>query len=197
MKSKSEVVHLPDPELIHFKDAEAFDKWLSKNYQRQEGVWMKMAKKSSGIPSITSDEAVDIGLCWGWISGIRRSIDDNYYLQKYVPRRYKSIWSQVNVAKVEKLIAEGKMQPSGLLEVEEAKADGRWQKAYASQKNVTIPNDIAEALKKNKKASETFEAMNKTERYQLIMQLEIIRTSEGRTARLKKVINDLSKSRKP
>ena len=113
-------------EVIAFRDAAEFEAWLAEHVDHSPGVWLKIAKKSSGIPSLTDDEAVDIGLCYGWISGQRKALDDLYYLQKYVPRRPGSRWSQVNVRKVEELRAAGRMRPSGLAELAAAKADGRW-----------------------------------------------------------------------
>jgi uncharacterized protein YdeI (YjbR/CyaY-like superfamily) len=112
--------------VIAFGDAAEFEAWLDAHVDLQAGVWLKIAKKASGVRSLTGDEAVDVGLCYGWISGQRRACDDVYYLQKYVPRRPRSRWSQVNVAKVEELVASGRMRPAGLAEVEAAKADGRW-----------------------------------------------------------------------
>jgi len=117
-------------EIRPFRDAEEFDAWLAEHHADQAGVWLKLAKVASGIPSLTSDEAVDVGLCWGWISGLRRGLDESWYLQKYVPRRPRSIWSQVNVAKVEALTRAGRMRPPGIAEVEAAQADGRWAAAY-------------------------------------------------------------------
>jgi uncharacterized protein YdeI (YjbR/CyaY-like superfamily) len=113
-------------EAVHFRDAAEFEAWLDAHVDLSAGVWLKMAKKGSGIPSLTSDEAVDAGLCYGWISGQRKPLDHIYYLQKYVPRRPRSHWSQLNVAKVRELTAAGRMRPSGIAEVEAAKADGRW-----------------------------------------------------------------------
>ncbi|GGR32269.1 YdeI/OmpD-associated family protein [Streptomyces netropsis] len=110
-------------EVITFLDAEAFENWLAEHCTRHEGVWIKMAKKKSGIPTVTDDEVVDIGLCYGWISGQRRSFDEQYYLQKYVPRRPKSLWSQVNVDKVAMLTASGRMREPGLAEVRKAQED--------------------------------------------------------------------------
>ena len=115
--------------VIAFRDAAEFEAWLETHVDLWAGVWLKLAKKGSGVPSLTADEAVDVGLCFGWISGQRKSHDDVYYLQKYVPRRPRSRWSQVNVAKVEALAAAGRMRPSGLAEVEAAKADGRWSRS--------------------------------------------------------------------
>src|SRR5918998_6711471 len=125
-------------EVIAFRDADAWEGWLAVNHERQAGVWLKMAKKGSGIPAVTDDEVVDIGLCYGWISGQRRSLDERHYLQKYVPRRPRSLWSRVNVDKVEMLLAAGRMREPGLAEVRAAKADGRWEAAYASQKEATV-----------------------------------------------------------
>jgi uncharacterized protein YdeI (YjbR/CyaY-like superfamily) len=116
-------------EILAFRDAAAFDAWLAANHTHQAGVWLKLAKRSSGIPSLTSDEAVDVGLCWGWISGQRRSRDETWYLQKYVPRRPHSNWSALNVRKVGQLEAAGRMRAPGRAEVDAAQADGRWGKA--------------------------------------------------------------------
>lgn len=111
---------------ITCEDAAAWDAWLAANHQLREEVWLKIAKQRTGVASVTNDEAVDVGLCWGWISGHRKAVDDIYFLQRYTPRRPRSNWSAVNIAKVQALMAAGRMQPSGLAEVDAAKADGRW-----------------------------------------------------------------------
>ena len=116
-------------EIIFFPDSAAFESWLEEHVDHRPGVWLMIAKTSSGIPSLTSDEAVDVGLCFGWVSGQRRSLDDTHYLQKYVPRRPRSVWSKLNVRKVGELTAAGRMRPSGQAEVDAAKADGRWAAA--------------------------------------------------------------------
>lgn len=121
---------MTDP--IRCEHAAAWDAWLAANYRQHEGVWLKIAKKNTGVPSVTNDEAVDVGLCWGWISGHRKALDDTYFLQRYTPRRPRSNWSAVNVAKVESLSAAGRMRPPGLAEVDAAKADGRWDRASGS-----------------------------------------------------------------
>jgi uncharacterized protein YdeI (YjbR/CyaY-like superfamily) len=121
---------MPDElKTITLKDAAAWDRWLAKNHRRHEGVWLKIAKKRTGVASVTDDEATDVGLCWGWISGHRKALDEIYFLQRYTPRRPRSNWSAVNVAKVAKLTAGGRMQPPGIAEVDAAKADGRWDRA--------------------------------------------------------------------
>ena len=115
--------------VVVFTDAAAFESWLDEHGNEPAGVWLKLAKANSGVPSMTSDEAVDVGLCWGWISGQRLGLDDTWYLQKYVPRRPRSNWSALNVRKVGELTAAGRMRPPGLAEVEAARADGRWDAA--------------------------------------------------------------------
>jgi uncharacterized protein YdeI (YjbR/CyaY-like superfamily) len=140
-RSARNVVELA--EVIAFRDAAEFETWLAAHLDQKAGVWLKIAKKASGVPSLTDDEAVDIGLCYGWISGQRKALDEIYYLQKYVPRRPRSRWSQVNVRKVEALTAAGRMQPSGLAEVNAAKSDGRWKAAYSSRKQATVqPKEV-------------------------------------------------------
>ena len=116
-------------EVITCEDAAAWDAWLAAHHGRHEGVWLKIAKGRSGVASVTNDEAVDGGLCWGWISGHRKGLDETWFLQRYTPRRPRSNWSAVNVAKVEVLLAAGRMRPPGLAEVDAAKADGRWDRA--------------------------------------------------------------------
>jgi uncharacterized protein YdeI (YjbR/CyaY-like superfamily) len=120
-----------DLETITCEDAAAWETWLAAHHGRHEGVWLKIARKHTDVASLTNDEAVDVGLCWGWISGHRKALDETWFLQRYTPRRPRSNWSAVNVAKVGALLAAGRMQPPGLAEVETAKADGRWAKAAA------------------------------------------------------------------
>ena len=179
------------PEVIAFRDAAEFEAWLDAHVDKQSGVWLKLAKKGSGIPSLTADEAVDVGLCYGWISGRRKALDDDYYLQKYVPRRPRSRWSQVNVAKVERLTAAGRIRPSGLAEVEAAKADGRWAAAYVSQRNATVPPDLATALESNPHAARAFAALSKTERYAVILKLITARAPTARATQLRRALTAL------
>jgi len=173
---------------IGFRDAAEFESWLAEHVDHSAGVWLKIAKKGSGIASLTEDEAVDVGLCYGWISGQRKGLDETYYLQKYVPRRPRSRWSQVNVRKVEELMAAGRMRPSGLAEVAAAKADGRWDAAYASQKEATVPPDLANALAASPHAASAWESLNKTERYAVILDIVTARNPETRTTHLRKAI---------
>lgn len=178
-------------EIIAFPDAAAFESWLAEHHGRHEGVWIKVAKKKSGIPTVTEDELVDIGLCYGWVSGQRRSLDEQYYLQKYVPRRPRSLWSQVNVDKVAALTAAGRMREPGLAEVRRAQEDGRWAAAYASQRTATVPPDLAAALEADPGAGKAFEALDRTGRYQLILPLLQALTPEARQLRLDKALRAL------
>lgn len=180
-----------EAEVIAFRDAAEFEAWLDEHVDWTPGVWLKMAKAGSGIPSLTSDEAVDVGLCYGWISGQRKTYDEVYYLQKYVPRRPRSRWSQVNVRKVEALLAAGRMRPSGLAEVEAAKADGRWDAAYESQKDATVPPDLADALAASPLAARAFESLSRTRRYAVILDLVTARTAKTRSTRLRKAMTAL------
>lgn len=177
--------------VIAFRNAAEFDAWLEAHVDLLAGVWLKIAKKGSGVPSLTDDEAVDLGLCYGWISGQRKAYDEVYYLQKYVPRRPRSRWSQVNVAKVEELIAAGRMRPSGLAEVEAAKADGRWAVAYEPQRNATVPADLTTALAASPQAAQAFAALSKTQQYAVILKLLTARTATSRTAQLRRAMAEL------
>lgn len=177
--------------VIAFRDAGEFEAWLDAHVDLRAGVWLKIAKKGSGVASLTDDEAVDVGLCYGWISAQRKSYDEVYYLQKYVPRRPRSRWSQVNVAKVEELSAAGRMRRSGLAEVEAAKADGRWAAAYESQRNATVPPDLADALAASPRAARAFDALGKTQQYAVILKLVTARTATGRAAQLRRAMTTL------
>ena len=177
--------------VMTFGDAGEFGAWLEAHVDLQGGVWLKIAKKGSGVPSLTDDEAVDVGLCYGWISGQRKSYDEVYYLQKYVPRRPRSRWSQVNVAKVEELIVAGRMRPSGLAEVEAAKADGRWAAAYPAARDATAPADLTAALAASPQAAQAFAALSKTQKYAVILKLLTARTTAARAAQLRRAIAEL------
>lgn len=184
----------PEPdaaEVIAFRDAAEFEDWLADHVDESAGVWLKIAKKGSGIASLTDDEAVDIGLCYGWISGQRKSFDEEHYLQKYVPRRPKSRWSQVNVRKVAELTAQGRMRPSGLAEVEAAKADGRWDAAYESQREATVPPDLAAALAASPRAATAFASLSKTSQYAVILDVVTARAPRTRAAHISKAIAEL------
>ncbi|MBI3169325.1 MAG: YdeI/OmpD-associated family protein [Chloroflexi bacterium] len=178
---------------LTFESKKKFADWLAKNHDKSAGVWMKLAKKGSGIPSVTIMEALDVALCYGWIDGQRDSFDEKYYLQKYTPRRPKSIWSKINVEKVERLIASGEMKPSGLKAVEAAKQDGRWDAAYASQKNIVVPEDFQSALNRSKKAKAFFETLTGSRRYSFLFRIETAKKAETREKRIRQFVEMLEK----
>jgi uncharacterized protein YdeI (YjbR/CyaY-like superfamily) len=175
-------------EIIAFRDAAHWESWLAANHGRQAGVWLKIAKKGSGIPSVSDDEVVDVGLCYGWVSGQRRSFNERYYLQKYVPRRRRSRWSRVNVDKVERLLAAGLMREPGMAAVRAAQADGRWDAAYESQKRATVPPDVVAALEDNERAKDVFDALDKSEQYRLYLPVLQARSPDARATRVEKMI---------
>lgn len=180
-----------EPETILFETTAEWEAWLDANHERPEGVWLKVAKKGSGVASITIPEALDGALCFGWIDSLRRGLDDTFFLQKYSPRRPKGYWSKVNIEKVERLVADGRMRPPGLAQVDAAKADGRWDAAYEAQSNATVPDDLAAELASHPTASAAFDALGKTDRFMIILSLQKARTPELRAKRLAKALEQL------
>ncbi|MFP3987690.1 YdeI/OmpD-associated family protein [Streptomyces sp. E11-3] len=183
-------------EIKTFADSAELEAWLATHHELPTGVWLKIAKKGSGLRSVTVTEALDVALCYGWIDGQRRGYDATHYLQKYTQRRPRSLWSKVNVGKVEALTAAGRMREPGLAEVAAAQADGRWAAAYESQRNATVPDDLAAALKGNQQAAEFFGRLGKTDRYLVMLGLMTARSPEARAARLEKAIAELAAGRK-
>jgi uncharacterized protein YdeI (YjbR/CyaY-like superfamily) len=175
---------------LTFASPVAFEKWISKNHA-SAGVLIKVAKKASGIPSITCEEALDIALCYGWIDGQRNGLDAEYFLQKYTPRRARSIWSKRNINKVEQLTATGKMQPGGLAQVEAAQKDGRWEAAYGSSKEMVVPDDFLKAVKKSKKAQAFFDALTAANRFSISFRLHTSKKPETRVRRFDALLSML------
>lgn len=166
--------------------------WLEENHSTAKGLWVKFAKKASGIPSLTYEEAREAAIMYGWIDGLKNAIDENYYTLRFMPRLSKSGWSKVNTGIAEQLIKDGKMRPTGLEQVEKARADGRWEAAYHSQSTMEMPADFAEALKKNPTAEEFFASITKANRYAFLYRLQTAKKAETRAARLEKFIEMLS-----
>lgn len=179
--------------ILPFESKKKFAEWLAKNHDKSAGLWLKIAKKAAGISTVTYAEALDVALCYGWIDGQKGSFDEQYFLQKFTPRRPKSIWSKINVEKVEGLIASGEMKPAGLKVVEAAKQDGRWAAAYASQKNIVIPADFQSALEKNKKAKTFFETLTGSKRYSFLFRIETAKKAETREKRIHQFVAMLAK----
>lgn len=188
------VVH-PD-RIKPFRDAAAFERWLAANHATAEELWIRIYKKDSGIPTITAIEAIDVVLCWGWIDAIRKGYDEISFLQRYTPRRAKSVWSQVNRDNVARLIKEGRMTEHGLKHVEAAKADGRWDAAYAPIRSASaqsIPADLRAAIKKNAKAERMFAKLNKTNLFALAYRTNAMRTPDGRARKIAALVAMLAK----
>ncbi|MEU0128114.1 MULTISPECIES: YdeI/OmpD-associated family protein [unclassified Streptomyces] len=184
-------------EPLFFERVPALESWLEEYHGERTELWVKVAKKSSGIVSVTAAEIIEAALCYGWIDGQRRSLDESYYLQRLSPRRRGSQWSLVNVRKVEELTGAGRMREPGLAEVRAARADGRWAAAYPSQREATVPPDLAAALADDPRAAERFERLGRTDRYLLILQLLRARTPELRAARLGRMTAEPASDEEP
>lgn len=183
-----------DPAKIReFKDAKSFYTWLGKSHDRQDEIWIKIHKVGSGLPSITPSEAIDVCLCWGWIDAVRKGFDDRSYLQRYTPRGRKSIWSQINVDNVARLIKDGQMTAHGLAEVEAAKADGRWQRAYQNARTMTIPADLQAAIDAEPKAKAMLARLSAQNRYALSFRVHNMKTEAGRKKKIETFVRLLKR----
>jgi uncharacterized protein YdeI (YjbR/CyaY-like superfamily) len=180
------------PKPLDLPDAAQWESWLAAQHGTRGEVWLRIAKRHSGVTSVTASEALDVALCYGWIDGQRKAYDEVSFLQRYSPRRSGSAWSKINVARVEELIAAQRMQPAGLAEVTAAKADGRWDAAYESQRTATIPPDLAAELATDADAKAAFERLGKSERYAVILPLLKARTPETRVKLLARAVAKLS-----
>lgn len=178
-----------EPETLFFETPQAFEAWLALHHANTpQGVLLKFAKKESGIPSLSYAGALDVALCYGWIDGMAKRIDETYYTQKFTPRRPRSMWSKRNITKVQELIDAGKMQSAGLAEIEAAKKDGRWDRAYDSPSNIEVPEDLILALKKNRKAAAFFKTLNKTNRFAVLFRIQTAKKLGTRAARIEKLV---------
>lgn len=174
-----------DPQKVReFVDADTFYRWLSENHDKADELWIKIHKVGSGLPSISAKEAIDVVLCWGWIDGIRKGFDNKSFLQRYTPRGRKSVWSRINVDNVARLIQEGRMTEHGLAHVEAAKADGRWERAYASGKDMTLPDGFLVAIEAEPKAQEMLERLSAQNRFALAFRLHNMKTEDGRRRKI-------------
>ncbi len=183
-----------NPDKVHeFKDKESFHAWLGKHWDTEDEVWIKIHKKGSGLPSIDAKEAIDVVLCWGWIDGIRKSFDQRSYLQRYSPRGKKSVWSQINVDKVGRLIKEGRMTEHGLKHVEAAKSDGRWDRAYKSGKEMKLPGDLQAAIDAEPKAKEMLAKLSGQNRFALAFRTHNMKTEAGRKKKIESFVEMLKR----
>jgi uncharacterized protein YdeI (YjbR/CyaY-like superfamily) len=180
------------PEIRAFRTTRAWEQWLDRNAGRAEGIWMKIAKRDTGITSVTHAEALEVALCFGWIDGQRRALDETHFLQRFTPRRPRSMWSKINREKVTALIESGRMRPPGMREVERAQADGRWDAAYAGQRTATVPEELQRALDQNRKAREFFATLDSRNRYALIWRVQEAKKPETRARRAEQFVKMLA-----
>ncbi|KAH7079508.1 hypothetical protein FB567DRAFT_595505 [Paraphoma chrysanthemicola] len=178
-----------------FPTAADFESFLEREHNSAPGLYLKFAKKASGIPSITGAEAVEVALCYGWIDGRANSIDENWWTVRFTPRRAKSIWSQKNVGTVARLIEEGRMRPAGLAAIDAAKADGRWDRAYAGPANMVTPEDFTAALAAEPTAQAHFDGMKKSEKYAVLMPLATV-SEKNRTKKIESLVQTLAVGKK-
>ena len=188
---------IPDPKNIKsFRTEAAFEKWLAANHDRATELWLRIYKKGSGKPSVTIQQALDVALCWGWIDGIRKAWDDVSYLQRYTPRTAKSVWSQVNRDNIARLTAAGRMTPHGQRRVDAAKADGRWDAAYAPIRSATrdsIPEDLRAAIAANPRARTTFESLGRQNLFALAYRTNSMKTPAGRARKIAALVAMLAR----
>ena len=188
---------IPDPQKIKsFRTEAAFAAWMKTNHARETELWLKIHKKDSGLPTVTHAQALDVALCWGWIDGIRKSFDERSFLQRYTPRRTRSIWSQINRDHVARLTATGRMTPHGQRQVDAAKADGRWDAAYApirSANEATIPADLRAAIEANPRAGKTFRTLGRQNLFALAFRTNAMKTPGGRARKIAELVAMLAR----
>jgi uncharacterized protein YdeI (YjbR/CyaY-like superfamily) len=182
--------------ILQLASQATWEAWLDAEHAESDGVWLRFAKKGSGVETVAYAEALEVALCYGWIDSKVKSQDERFYLQKFTPRRAKSRWSQINRDKVEELTRRGRMKPAGLAQVELARADGRWEAAYASPASIEVPDDLEARLAASPKAAEFWERLNKSNRYAIVYQLEDAKKPETRARRLEKFVAMLERGEK-
>jgi uncharacterized protein YdeI (YjbR/CyaY-like superfamily) len=178
--------------VVAFPSRDAFRAWLEEHHSDSTGLWLKIAKKASGIITVSYPEALEVALCYGWIDGQKGRFDDSYFVQRFTPRRPRSKWSKINRAKATKLIESGEMKPAGLREVERAKADGRWAAAYESPSNATVPQDLQRELDRNKSARDFFSTLSSVNRYAILYRIQDAKRPETRARRIENFVRMLA-----
>jgi uncharacterized protein YdeI (YjbR/CyaY-like superfamily) len=186
----------PELPIIPFASRDAWEAWLEEHHATSDGLWLKIARKGSGLETVSFAEALDVALCYGWIDSQADSFDDRYWLLRFTPRRPRSKWSKRNRARATKLIEEGRMKPAGLREVERARADGRWEAAYDAQSTATVPEDFRRELEKNEEAREFFATLDSQNRYAILHRIQDARRPETRARRIEKYAAMLREGKK-
>ena len=180
-----------------FGDAASLEKWYRKNHASADELWIKLAKKGSGVASVTNVEALDIALCWGWIDAIRKSLDDRFFLQRYTPRKKTSIWSKVNIGHVDRLRKAGRMQPAGEEQVRLAQGDGRWARAYGDFKDDEFPADLMAAIEAEPKAKKLFATLTAQNRFAIAFRTHNMKTAAGRSRKIDDLVAMLARGETP
>ena len=183
----------PDVSSTLFKSAKAFETWLKKNHATAHGVWLKIAKAGANQPSVTYSEAVNIALCWGWIDGQKKSLNSQHFLQRFTPRRPRSLWSKTNVDKVGALIEAGRMQAPGYAQIEAAKADGRWARAYDGARTSAVPEDLLAAMEAQPRAKAFFATIDAANRYAVLWRIQTAVKAETRARRIAQLVDMLAR----
>ncbi|MFA5974242.1 MAG: YdeI/OmpD-associated family protein [Lentimicrobiaceae bacterium] len=186
----------PDLQIIPFSSPAEWEQWLEQNHTDSKGIWLQMFKKGSGMASVNYAEALDVALCYGWIDGQLKSIDELSYMQRFTPRRPKSLWSKRNIVHIARLTKVGRMKPAGVKQVEAAKADGRWDQAYDSPVNITLADDFLAELLKNKKALAFYESLNKANKYAIAWRIQTAKRPETKEKRMKEILEMLGREEK-
>jgi len=194
--AKINKINIPEPEVINFKSQKEFRKWFTRNHTRIEGIWLRMFKKETGIKTITHAEALEEALCYGWIDGQGKKYDNESWIVKFTPRRSRSVWSKRNIAIAESLIETKRMKEPGFKQIEAAKADGRWNAAYDSPRNMEVPPDFMKALSANKKALEFFNTLNRANTYAIAWRLQTAKKPETREKRMKLLLEMMADGKK-
>lgn len=184
----------PDP--LRFATQRAFETWLRKNHASSDGVWLLIAKPGAEEPSVTYPQAVEAALCYGWIDGQKKALDARHWLQRFTPRRARSLWSKTNRTKAEALIASGRMRPSGMAEIDRARADGRWDTAYDGARTAAVPADLEQALEARPEARTFFAALDGTNRYAVLWRVQTARRAETRARRIETLVEMLARGEK-
>jgi uncharacterized protein YdeI (YjbR/CyaY-like superfamily) len=192
---------VPNPKHIKaFKSEAAFEAWMRANHARETEIWVRLYKKGSGKPTVSNAQALDVALCWGWIDGIRKAFDEESFLQRYTPRRSRSIWSQINRGHVARLIAAGRMKPPGQQQIDAAKKDGRWDAAYApirAATQATIPDDLRAAIDANPRARRTFQTLGRVNLFALAFRTNNMKTPAGRARKIASLVAILARGETP
>jgi len=185
-----------DPSAVAFATAAAWQDWLAEHHTTADGLWLRLAKKDAPEQTLTYAEALDVALCFGWIDAQTRGLDDAYWLKRFTPRKPGSRWSKINTQKADALIAAGRMQPAGLAEVESARADGRWDTAYAGPRTITVPDDLTAALAANPAAAAFFATLNSVNRFAILYRIGTVKRPETRARKIAQYVQMLGEHRK-